>query len=114
MDILEKIDLMLGEAKGKDKPFFGTADGMSYAVKLNGASPNNSFPQMGFGRIVDNRKLIGDFKASAKKGYVGAKGKPTLASVKKWVKENSPDEFYASWKADSSSYKDDSVEIYYK
>ena len=32
----------------------------------------------------------------------------------KWVKENKPSEFFASWEKDSSSYKDDSVEIFFK
>jgi len=36
-----------------------------------------------------------------------------MPSVKKWVKEMNLSEFYAMWKKDSSSYKDDSVEIFY-
>lgn len=100
------------EAK-KPKPFFGTNDGMNYAVNLDGAVGGNNFPDRGFGGVVDNRNIIKDFKDKAKKGYVGAKGKGTLPSVKKWVKENNPSQFYASWKADSSSWKDDSVEIFY-
>ena len=104
----------LGEKKGGQKPYFGTVDKMNYAVQLNSAVGGNGFPGRGFGGVVDNRNVIKEFKNTAKKAWVGAKGKPTLPAVKKWVKENKPSEFYASWKADSSMWKDDSVEIYYK
>jgi hypothetical protein len=106
------IDKYLGEAKGK-KPSFGNNDGNSYAVKVDSLDSNEFYKQP-FGRRIDDMKKVKEFMSSAKKGYVGSKGKPTMASVKKWVKEMKPSEFYAMWKQDSSSYKDDSVEIFYK
>ena len=104
---------VITEARGP-KPFFGTVDKMNFAIQLNNNVGGNDFPKRGFGGQVDNRKVIGEFKDSAKKGYVNTKRVNTLTGVRKWVKENKPSEFYATWMADSSMGKDDSVEIYYK
>jgi len=101
----------LTEAKGP-KPSFGNAEGDSYAVLVSGLDSNDFYKQP-FGRQLGDLRKIQEFMKTAKKGYVGAKGKSTMASVKLWVKENKPSQFYAKWKSDSSSYKDDSVEIYY-
>lgn len=105
----ESVDL--SEAKKKDKPAFGSSGGFSYAVNLNGVE--NEFFNQPFGRQLDAMKKVKEFTSKAKKGYAGAKGKSTLAAVKDWVKLNQPTQFYAKWKSDSSSYKDDSVEIFY-
>jgi hypothetical protein len=107
---LAKESVDLSEAK-KDKPAFGSSGGFSYAVNLNGVE--NEFFKQPFGRQLDAMKKVKEFTSKAKKGYAGAKGKSTLAAVKDWVKLNQPTQFYAKWKSDSSSYKDDSVEIYY-
>ena len=56
---------------------------------------------------------ITDFKKKAKVAYADAKGKPTLPSVKKEIKALGAKNFYAKWQADSSSYKDDSVQIWF-
>ncbi len=56
---------------------------------------------------------INDFKKSAKKTYADAKGKKTIPAVKKEIKSVGARNFYAKWPADSSSSKDDSVEIWY-
>lgn len=107
---LAKESYELEEAK-KDKPAFGSSGGFSYAVNLNGVE--NEFFNQPFGRQLDAMKKVKEFTSKAKKGYAGAKGKSTLAAVKDWVKLNQPTQFYAKWKSDSSSYKDDSVEILY-
>ena len=59
-------------------------------------------------------KKLKEFKTNSKSIRVDAKGKATMTAVKEWVKENKPSEFFASWEKDSSSYKDDSVEIFFK
>jgi hypothetical protein len=56
---------------------------------------------------------ITDFKKKAKVAYADAKGKPTLPAVKKEIKALGAKNFYAKWQADSSSYKDDSVQIWF-
>lgn len=73
---------------------------LNVVMKIEGVTPSDL-------------RAIHEFKKSAKKGWVGAKGKPTLPAVKKWIKDNKPDQYYAKWEQDSSFYKDDSVEIYY-
>lgn len=101
----------LDEAKG-GKPFFGVKEGKAYAVNLPNAKGGNEPRNMGW--LMDNNSIIKEFMKDAKKHYVDAKGKATLPAVKKAVKMLGAKEFYASWKADSPSYKDDSFPLYYK
>ena len=103
----------LNEAK-VEKPYFGLNDTKkkNYAVQINGIE--NDFPSKPFGQQIDASKKLKEFKATAKSTRVGAKGKATMTAVKEWIKENKPSEFFASWEKDSSSYKDDSVEIFFK
>lgn len=97
----------------KRKPVFKTIDGTSYAVSIKAISSNDFFSQP-FGRQLDDHKIIRGWKITAKIGHVGTKGKSTMAAVKRWIKERGATEFYAKWGADSSYWKNDSVEIHYK
>lgn len=92
--------------------FIGKIKKDSFAIKIDGV--DSLFPLMPFGRQINDIQKIKKWKETAKKDYVDAKGKATLQAVKNWVKDNNPSEFYAKWESDSSSYKDDSVEIFYK
>ena len=112
MSIIDKIDEVLNEAK-KRKASFGKTKDMSYAVQIDSLDSNDFYTQA-FGRQISDLKKADEFIKTAKKGYVDGKGKATLPAVRKWVKENQPSEFYAKWKSDSSWYKDDSIEIFYK
>jgi len=98
----------INEAKAKG--FVGKIDKMNYAVLIDGATIDKG---ASFGDLVMLNKKLREFKKVAKKGHVGAKGKATLASVKAWIKENKPSQYYAKWQPDSSYYKDDTVEIFY-
>ena len=113
MKIVNEI-LNVVEAK-KRKAGFGNSEGFSHAVSID-ALDSNEFFKASFGRQLNDLKRVREWKASqgVKTDHVGAKGKSTMAAVKKWVKEVKPTEFYARWKQDSSNYKDDSVEIFYK
>lgn len=95
------------------KATFGKHDGQSFAYRIEGVTP--SFHTAPFGRTLDEHKKAKAFREhpETKHTCVGAKGKATLAAVKKWVKENQIDQFWANWKSDSSNYKNDSVPIYY-
>lgn len=104
-------DFHLNEAK-KEKAFVGTSDGSSWAVNMSGVKNGNQPTNLGW--VMANKETIADFKKSAKKTFAGAKGKATLPAVKKHLKMVGATEYYAKWKSDSSSYKDDSVEIWYK
>lgn len=101
------------EAK-KQNGFFGVKDGFSWAVNINGIKGGNEPRSESFGWQLDNRKIIDAFKKSAKKTRVDAKGKPTLSAVKSYLKSIGATEYYAKWKPDSSTYKDDSVEVWIK
>lgn len=106
------IAKFLSGSKNK-KPSFGQAGGMNYAVNIMSLD-DNAFYVQSFGRQLDDLKKVKIFKETAKKGYVASKHKATMSSVKQWVKDNHPSEFYAQWKPDSQFYKDDVVTIWYK
>lgn len=83
----------------------------AYAINLKFVPKD--YPTLIFGQQLKIRSEIQKWLKTAKKGYVGAKNKPTLTSVRNWVSEVKPKEFYAVWRKDSKFYKDDCVEIYY-
>ena len=93
------------------KATFAKTAEFSYAYKVDGVTPG--FHTAIFGRQLDDLRKVGAFKATAKSTHVGAKRRATLAAVKEWVKLNSPSQFYARWRSDSSQYKEDCVEIFY-
>ncbi len=86
-------------------------DGRNYIFQVDGVNP--SFVSRCLGQQLDDLRKIGEFKATARKYHVYAKGKATLAAVKKWVREFKPKQFYACWGVDSPNYKDDSVEVFF-
>ena len=103
----------VSEANSKlPKASFGKAGEFSYAFRVDGVEPE--FYNRPFGRQLDSIRKAGEFCKEAKSYHVGCKGKSTMACVKAWVKTENPTQFYAKWKSDSSSYKDDSVEVFYK
>lgn len=111
-EILKRI-IAVEEAK-KRKPAFGKAEGFSFAVNVDSLD-SNEFLTQSFGRGLSDRKKISEFINTAKKHYIGAKGKPTMSAVKAWVKDNGKDiQFFAKWKSDSQFNKADVVEIYVK
>jgi len=81
-------------------------------VKIKGV--DKEFYKAPFGRQIEDLKKVKAFIETAKTAYVDAKHKGTLAAVKQWIKAKNPSEYYAKWRKDSSSYKDDSVQVYYR
>ena len=108
---IRKTDIPSIFAAKNANPFFGKAEGFSYAINIEGI--DNEFPTKPFGRQLDEQKKLKEFLEKAKKAYVGAKGKPTLKAVKDYIKANNLKQFYAKWESDSDMYKDDSVELFY-
>jgi hypothetical protein len=112
---LEESDLEEARRMSKgEKPFVAKAGDFNFAVNISGVE--NDYPNQGFSGEVENRKAVVAFTndPKTKKTSIGAKGKSTLAAVKAWVKQNPNTEFYAKWRPDSSTYKDDSVDVYYR
>ena len=104
MKTFESLRGELTEAKAKG--FIGTKGNNNYAVSLDGA--DSSRPDS-----MDVERAAHKFKKVAKKGYAGSKGKATIPAVKKEIKMLGATQYYAKWQKDSSSYKDDTVTIYY-
>ncbi len=103
-------DSMAIGGKGVLEEAFGEAKGYKYAVKIDGVDGKryiNSFKEQ-----VAKKSIVDKFLRNARKGYVDAKGKSTMAAVKRWVKENNPSQYYAKWR-EGAGYKDDVIEIYY-
>ena len=104
---LVKESVELEEAKGSDCTIQNDGrnniavciDGLSFADARKGTR----------GAMMN----IDDFKKKAKVAYADSKGKPTIPAVKKEIKALGAKNFYAKWQADSSSYKDDSVKIWF-
>jgi len=104
---LVKESVELEEAKGSDCTIQNDGrnniavciDGLSFADARKGTR----------GAMMN----IDGFKKKAKVAWADAKGKPTIPAVKKEIKALKAKNFYAKWQADSSSYKDDSVKIWF-
>ena len=93
------------------KAFYGTKGEQKLACKLDFVSCND-FPFQLFGRVLADHQKVREWQTKAKKEYIDSKGKAGMASVKKWIKENNPSQFYILWK-ESNFYKDDTLQIYY-
>jgi hypothetical protein len=113
---MRKVVVRLVETSAiKSKPFFGTIEKVNYCVNVNGVPDGNTFPTLPFGRSLDAKRFMKTWVEGAKTAHVDCKGKPTMSTVKQWIKDNKPSEFYAQWRADSKyDWKDDSVKICYK
>ncbi len=89
--------------------YVGTiSGGNSIAIKIDGIDDGEA--RLG---TRNGMKAIDAFKKTAKKTYVDAKGKKTVPAVKKELKLQGAKQYYAKWKSDSPSYKDDSVEVWF-
>jgi len=98
--------------KTKGKACNGTVDGVSYAFLVDGVD-GSSFFGLPFGRRMDTAKKLVEFQDHAEHAYVDTKMKKTLPAVKKWVRDNKPDQFLAAWTSETDFYHDDSVKIFY-
>lgn len=98
------------------KAQYGSSDSdnkTDYAVKIDSLDRNDFFKEP-FGRAINDIRKVEPFKQSAKVGYIGCKHKANnMQAVKTWLKENKPSQFFASWKKQTSIYKDDVITIYY-
>lgn len=97
------------------KGSFGSTENRNYVVKVD-VLDSNDYWKKSFGQSLSDAKKVRDWLQSEgmKVFSIDAKGKPTMSSVKTWIKDNNPKEYYAVWRKDSDYYKDDSVDIYYK
>ena len=76
-------------------------------ASVNGVDSNNPDNYNSF-------KALKLFKDTAKRAFAGAKGKATIPAVKRELKLLKANEYFVKWQKDTASYKDDSIEIFYK
>lgn len=95
------------------KAVFANHGRNAYAYRVEGL-PQNYYALDG--RQFDHAGAVKAFRDGVRTHYVDAKRKGTLAAVRKYVKDFLPADaqFYACWRADSPSWKDDCVELLVK
>ena len=115
---LNRIEGIIGKVKWTVEESLDEAKGSDCTIQNDGR--NNIAVCIDGLSFADARKgtrgammNINDFKKKAKVAWADAKGKPTIPAVKKEIKALKAKNFYAKWQADSSSYKDDSVKIWF-
>ena len=99
-----------GLIEAKAKGFVGAVRNEKYSMALLIDGVDERDGTRGTRDAMDKIKA---FQKTAKKTYAGAKGKGTIPAVKKEIKLQGATQYYAKWQSDSSSYKDDSVEIWF-
>ena len=105
MKSFKELSSELTEAKG----FVGeVGNSKSMAVLINDVNERDA--QRG---TKDAMSKIDAFKKTAKKAWASAKGKKTIPAVKKELKLQGAKQYYAKWPSDSSTFKDDTVEIWF-
>lgn len=97
--------------KNTNRPFFGTINGISWAVCIEGLD-SNSFPEKPYGRYLSDLRKFKEFVKGAKKFSVSVKGKPSLSTVRDAIRSSGCKQFAAQWQADNSFYKDDVVDVF--
>lgn len=81
--------------------------------KIAGMPKDSEFNVMIFGRQIEHFKTIEAFKAANKSQWISKKRISAAKSIKEFLKMMRAKEFYCSY-YDSSTYSDDSFEIWYK
>lgn len=87
-----------------------SVEGFSVVAKFDDFSAEQFNNNLGY--QISHREDFKLFKQNAKLVTIDSKQKPTFATVKKWVTENKPKQYFAKWRGDSPLYKDDCVEMY--
>ena len=87
-----------------------SVEGFTVVAKFDNFSAEQFSNNLGY--QITHREDFKSFKQQAKLVIIGSKLKPTFATVKKWVSENKPKQYFAKWRGDSALYKDDCVEMY--
>lgn len=83
-----------------------------YYLKIKGLPKEADYNRLPFGRQIDYRRDIENFKASARHGYVDSKRKSYAAGLKEFLKLYQADQWYAVTRG-GPNYHDDSFEIWY-
>lgn len=76
-------------------------------IDIAGIKVDNLHARLNLHCEIQNLNRVG----SGKVHYISCKGKPSISTVKAYVKEHNLQKFYALWRSDSSYWKDDIVEL---
>jgi hypothetical protein len=80
--------------------------------KINGVPDN--YATMIFGRQLEFRHKIAEFKASAKSTWLSQKRQSWRKALKEFKALHNPTEYYASFSANKPDHWDDTFEIWYR
>ena len=81
-------------------------------LKIKGIPPTKEFNQLSFGRQLDYRSKISDFKSGAKIDHLATKRQTVAKALKEFIALYNVDEYYFV-DNQSSTWHDDSIEIFY-
>jgi hypothetical protein len=88
-------------------------DNMSrYIIKINGVPSERTYNSMPFGRQMDYRGVIQDFKEKSKHIHFSAKHTTTSAAFKEFKRLYQPTQWFAV-NHDAHLYHDDSFEVWF-
>jgi hypothetical protein len=87
--------------------------GPKAVFKIAGMPKDKEYNQMPFGRQIEFRGKIQEFKDTAQSNHFSTKGKSFKAALKEFLNLYKPKEYFCL-DTETPTYKDDSVEIWHK
>lgn len=89
------------------------ANGREVKFKIKGMPSEKEYNAMPFGRQIEYRHQIEDFKATAKIGHVSQKRVSPAKALREFIKLNDVEEYYLI-RHTAADYYDDTYQIWYK
>lgn len=81
--------------------------------KISGMPKDTEYNKLSFGRKIEYREQIKQFKETAKSTHLSQKRQSYSKAIREFVKLNNVTEYYCSFYCDPNYY-DDSFEFFYK
>lgn len=81
--------------------------------KINGVIKDKDYNNLSFGRQLEYRRKIDEFKATAKRTHISQKRISHAKAWKEFIEQYQPTEYYTSY-YDEQFCRDDSFEVFYK
>ncbi len=81
--------------------------------KINGLPKDTDFAALPFGRQIECRLIIENFKYAAKSAHISQKRQSAAKAIRDFLKLTGAKEYYCFYH-DSKNYKDDTFCIWYK
>ena len=80
--------------------------------KIQGMPDCKQYATMPFGRQIEYRTMIANFKAGARSAWLSMKRQSPSKALREFVKMMGASAYFAQWN-DTPSYRDDSFEVFF-